>query len=171
MPIQSCLGQKRRLRNGYWSQRELGEDWLGESLRVVGMGFRVEFGNRQVVWGQGGRTTPAGGEGHRVRELGVVVSCGGSGENGWRTELDLSRRKPLDDHHRPATLRTEPKRSGFFGGGCFWLGLRLHHCEGLPAEWQESGPAPVGEKAEMANADEAFGKQVQQEAAQELIQR
>ncbi len=52
-----------------------------------------------------------------------------------------------------------------------WLGLRLHHCEGLPAKWQESGPAPVGEKAEMANADEAFGEQVQQEAAQELIER
>jgi len=51
------------------------------------------------------------------------------------------------------------------------LGLRLNHCESLPAKWQESGPPPVGEKAEVANADEAFGKQVQQEAAQKLIQR
>ena len=101
----------------------------------------------------------------------MVVSCGGSGEQGWRAELELGGAKPLDDHHRPATVRTEPKRSGFFGGGCFWLGLRLQHCEGLPAEWQESGPPPVGEKAEMANADEAFGEQVQQEAAQELIER
>ena len=30
---------------------------------------------------------------------------------------------------------------------------------------------PVGEESEIANADEAFGKHVQQEAAQELIQR
>jgi hypothetical protein len=28
----------------------------------------------------------------------------------------------------------------------------------LPAKWQESGPPPVGEEAEVANADEAFGK-------------
>jgi hypothetical protein len=124
-----------------------------------------------VVWGQAGRTTPAGGEGHRVRELGKVISCGGWGERGWRTELDLSRRKPLNDHHGPVTLGTEPEGFGFLGRGCFWLGLRLNHCEGLPAKWQESGPPPVGEKAEMANADEAFGEQVQQEAAQELIER
>ena len=106
-----------------------------------------------------------------MRELGKVVSCGGSGEKGWRAELELGGGKSLDDHHGPATVGTEPKRSGFLGGGCFWLGLRLNHCEGLPAKWQESGPPPVGEKAEMANADEAFGEQVQQEAAQELIER
>jgi hypothetical protein len=35
----------------------------------------------------------------------------------------------------------------------------------LKAERQESGAAPVGEEAEVANANEAFGKQVQQEAA------
>ena len=88
----------------------------------------------------------------------MVVSCGGSGEQGWRAELELGGAEP-------------PKRSGFLDGGGLWLGLRLQRCEGLPAEWQESGPPPVGEKAEMANADEAFGEQVQQEAAQELIQR
>ena len=95
-----------------------------------------------------------------MRELGKVVSCGGSDEKGWRTELDLSRGKPLDDHHGPATVGTEPERSGFLGGGGLWLGLRLNPCEGLPAKWQESGPPPVGEKAEVANADEAFGEQV-----------
>ena len=101
----------------------------------------------------------------------MVVSCGGSGEQGWRAELELGGAKPLDDHHRPATVRTEPKRSGFFRGGCFWLGLRLNHGEGLPAKRQHSSPPPVGEETEVANADEAFGKQVQQGAAQELIQR
>jgi hypothetical protein len=99
------------LGNSYWSRQERGEDWLGESLRVGGTGFWVEVGNGPLVWGQAGRSTPAGGEGHRVRELGKVVSCGGSGEKGWRTELDLSRRKSLDDHHRAATVGTEPERS------------------------------------------------------------
>jgi len=45
-----------------------------------------------------------------VRELGMVVSCGGSGEKGWRAELELGGAKPLDDHHGPATVGTEPKR-------------------------------------------------------------
>lgn len=36
-------------------------------------------------------------------ELGMVVSYGGSGEKGWRAELELSGRKSLDDHHRAAT--------------------------------------------------------------------
>jgi hypothetical protein len=40
----------------------------------------------------------------------------------------------------------------------------------LKAERQENGAVPVGEEAEVANADEAFGKQVQQEAAQKLIE-
>jgi hypothetical protein len=41
----------------------------------------------------------------------------------------------------------------------------------LKAEWQESGASPVGEEAEVADADEAFGQCVQQEAAQEFIER
>ena len=60
--------------NSYWSRQERGEDWLGESLRVVGTGFWVELGNGPLVRGQAGHTTPAGDEGHRVRELGKVVS-------------------------------------------------------------------------------------------------
>jgi hypothetical protein len=41
----------------------------------------------------------------------------------------------------------------------------------LRAKWQESGAAPVGEEAEVTDADEALGQCVQQEAAQELIDR
>jgi hypothetical protein len=40
----------------------------------------------------------------------------------------------------------------------------------LKAEGEDSGAPPVGEEAKVANADEAFGKQMQQEAAQELIE-
>ncbi len=39
------------------------------------------------------------------------------------------------------------------------------------AKRQESGTPTVGEEAEVADADETFGKQVQQEATQELIER
>jgi hypothetical protein len=90
----------------------------------------------------------------------MVVPCGGSGEKGWRAELELGGRKSLDDQHGPATVGTEPKRSGFLGGGCFGCGLRLNHGEGLPTKWQESGPPPVGEEAEVANAHEAFSTYV-----------
>ena len=57
------------------------------------------------------------------------------------------------------------------GGGCFWFCLRLHRTEKLKAKGQESGAPPVGQEAEVANANEPFGKHVQQEAAQELIER
>ena len=41
----------------------------------------------------------------------------------------------------------------------------------MKAKRQESGAAAIGEEAEMTDADEAFGEQVQQEAAQKLIER
>ena len=41
--------------------------------------------------------------------------------------------------------------------------------EGGEAQRQQNGAPSVGEDAEVADADEAFGEQVQQEAAQELI--
>ena len=39
----------------------------------------------------------------------------------------------------------------------------------MGTEWQDEGAAAVGEEAEVADAHEAAGKQVQEEAAQELI--
>ena len=98
-----------------------------------------------------------------MREGGRLISCGGSAEKGWRTELDLGRRKPLDDHHAPATFGTAPERARVLGKGCFWFDLRLRYrAEQLKAKRQGSGAAPVSEEAEMADADEAFGKQMQQ---------
>jgi hypothetical protein len=52
-----------------------------------------------------------------------------------------------------------------------WFGRRRYCAEYLKANRQESGASAVGQEAEVANADEAFGKQVQPEAAQELIER
>ena len=60
-----------------------------------------------------------GGEKHRVSEIGIVVSCGDTGERGWRAELDLGGGKSLDDHHPSATFGTEPKWAGFLGRGGF----------------------------------------------------
>ena len=59
---------------------------------------------------------------HRVREHGVVVSCG-SGEKRWRTKLELGRGEFLDDRHGTATLGTEPKRAGGLDQGSLWFGL------------------------------------------------
>ncbi len=112
-----------------------------------------------MVWGQEGRSTPAGGERHRVREIGIVVSWGGSGEQGWRTELELGSRKSLDDHHGAATLGTEPKRVPFLAKGRFWSRRWLHCVECLKAKRQESDAPAVGEEAKVANADKAFGEQ------------
>ena len=48
-------------------------------------------------------------------------------------------------------------------------GSALGVTEQLKAERQEGSALPVGEEAEVADAHEAFGKHVQQEAAQELL--
>jgi hypothetical protein len=48
----------------------------------------------------------------------------------------------------------------------WWYGGE--RCE---AQRQQRSPLAVGQEAEVADADEALGEQVEQEAAQELIQR
>ena len=106
------------------------ESRMGSVVVCVGVGARVlaEVENGWLVWGQIGRTTSAGGEMHRGRELGMVVSCGGSGEKGWRTELDLGGGESLDDRHGTATLGTEPKRAGGLDEGNVCFGLWRRYC-------------------------------------------
>jgi hypothetical protein len=59
-----------------------------------------------------------------VREVGTVVSCGCSGEKGWRAELDLGRGKSLDDHHLSAThLGLFPQFVDVLGSGLSWVRL------------------------------------------------
>jgi len=43
--------------------------------------------------------------------------------------------------------------------------------ESCETPWQQVGTPSVGEEAEVADADETLGEQMQQEAAQELIER
>lgn len=47
----------------------------------------------------------------------------------------------------------------------------LYGAEQLKAKRQESGTLAVGQKAEVADAYETSGEQVQQEATQELVER
>jgi hypothetical protein len=104
-------------------------------------------------------------------ELERVVSYG-SGDHGWRTKLDFDSREPFYDHHRSTTLGTAPEIAQVIGGGGVLFGLRfLCHAQQLKAKRQEGGASSVGQETEVADAHEAFGKQVQQEAAQELIER
>ena len=97
-----------------------------------------------------------------------VASCR-SRESRWRTKLDFSSGESFDDHHRPTTFGARPKIART-GGGDFLLGLRCR-AEQLEAEWQGGGTFAVGQEAEVADAHETFREQVQQEAAQELIER
>src|SRR5713226_8934570 len=102
----------------------------------------------------------------KVFVLWTAVSCGSRDQDRWRTELDLGGSKSFEDHHRPATLGTEPKRARFLGSGCFLLCLQLlYRAEQLKAKRQERGASPIGEEAEVPDADEALRKHVQQEAA------
>jgi hypothetical protein len=100
-------------------------------------------------------------------ELGVVVSCGTCVRKGRRTELDLGRGEPFDHSHRSTTARAGPesesRRSPWRGVG-HWVRLR-RSVQYLRTEWQERGAAAVGQIAEIANANKAGRKQMQEEAA------
>ena len=69
-------------------------------------------------------------------------------------------------------MGAEPQIARWIIQGCFWWGLRWgQQAEHFKAKRQERGASPVGEEAEVPDADEASGEQVQQEAAQELIEQ
>ena len=86
--------------------------------------------------------------------------------------MELGRSKSFEDHHGAATLGTAPKWIRRLGWRRFWFGWRRLFCVELSiTKRQERGAPPVGKEAKVADADEAFGQHVQQEAAQELIER
>jgi hypothetical protein len=86
-----------------------------------------ELEARSLVDGQRKRTRPVGAGRHRASEIGMGVSCRGSGEPGWRTKLELGRGKSLDDHDGAATFGTAPKRGRFLGSRCLLFYLRLRY--------------------------------------------
>ena len=99
----------------------------------------------------------------------VLVSCGDRAPTWRRTELDLRSCKLFDDQHRPTTFGAKPSivRTG---GGYLWLGMWCR-AEQLKAKWQGGGTSAIGQEAEVTDAHETFGEQMQQETAQELIKR
>ena len=110
-------------------------------------------------------------EAREVFELERVVSCC-SGDRRWRTKLNFSSGEPFDDHHRPTTLGAAIKIRRVFGRGSLVFGLWfLCRAEQLKAKRQESGTLAVGQETEVTNAHETLGEQVQEEAAQELVDR
>ena len=86
--------------------------------------------------------------------------------------MDFRSGESFDDHHRPTTLGTRPKIARVVGARAVLFGRgSCSRAEQLKAKWQGSGAFAIGQEAEVPDAHEAFGEQVQQEAAQELIER
>ena len=77
--------------------------------------------------GQPGRTAPAGGGRHPLREIVMGNSCSGSDARRRKTKLELGSSKSLDDHHGAATLGTAPKRARFLDSRCLLFYLRLFY--------------------------------------------
>jgi hypothetical protein len=83
--------------------------------------------------------------------------------------LDFCSGEPFNDHHRSTTHGAAPK---IVRARDVLIGLCFRWCiEQFKTKRQESGASPVGQETEMADAHEVFGQQVQQEAAQEFIER
>jgi hypothetical protein len=87
-----------------------------------------------------------------------------------RSEKELRGREPFDDAHRSTAGRTVPERARLVRGSrCRRRGHVSRATKQLEAERQEGGALPIGGEAEVADAHEAARQQVQEEAAQELI--
>jgi len=85
--------------------------------------------------------------------------------------LELCGCKSFDDGHRSAALGTAPQRVQGRSVRGFRFVFRWSGMESGEAPWQQVGTSSVGEEAKVADADETLGEQMQQEAAQELIER
>jgi hypothetical protein len=78
-------------------------------------------------------------------------------------EVKLSTRNPFDDQHGAGAGGTT-QQVGCFGAIC------ARNCaEQLAAACEGVFPPSVGEEAEVADADQAFGQNVKKKSAQELI--
>ena len=83
--------------------------------------------------------------------------------------MDFDGGESFDDHHRSTTFGTAPEIVRIRGA---LIGLRfLCRAEQVKAKRQESGASPVGQETKVADAHKTFGEQVQEEAAQEFINR
>ena len=101
---------------------------------------------------------------------GRVISCRRGQERG-RTELELCGCESFDNGHRSAALGTAPQRVHCRSGRGFRFVFRWSGVEGVEAPWQQGGASSVGEEAEVADADEALGEQMKEEATEKLIAR
>ena|SRR5713226_2482071 len=99
--------------------------------------------------------------------MSIDVSCGDDIPGRRRTELEFRSCKSFDDQHRPTTFGAKPSIART-GGGYLCLSL-CSRAEQLKAKWQSCGTSAVGQEAEVTDAHETLGEQMQQEAAQELI--
>jgi hypothetical protein len=159
-----------------WAERDAAEAGASESFdravrgccRVVTfvMTRRVKL---RVVRGQD--TSRRGAAKHAKFRNGIGTSCCSHRQLGWGAELDLSSCESFDDYHGTAALGTDPRGVHVLGGGCCCSGLRWCGVECCQAERQKLSSAATGEETKVANADETFRQQMQQEATQELIER
>ena len=85
-----------------------------------------------------------------------------------RAQCELSWRNALDDLHGSATEWADPERWPRCDRLSRWFRYGVEQAQ---AERQQLRALAVGEEAEVANAHEAGWQQVQQEAAQELVNR
>ena len=87
-----------------------------------------------------------------------------------RSEEELRGGEAHDNMHRSAAERTLPQRvngqRGGRGGACCWL---IELLEQSGTKRKEFCSLPIGEEAEVADEHKAARQQVQEEAAQELI--
>jgi hypothetical protein len=102
----------------------------------------------------------------------AVGSCSAPVWLRWRAKQELSGGDSLDNVHRSAADWTVPEQGSLFGRRlCCRRCVLLYAAEQLEAQRQQGTAVPIGEKSEVANSYKARRQQMDQKAAQELIDR
>jgi len=98
-----------------------------------------------------------------------VDSCGAPAAMRRGSEKKLRGGEALDNLHGSAAKRTSPQRVNGQrrrgGAGCWRMGL----LEQARTEWKEFRSPPVSKKSKVADAHKAVRQQMEQKAAQELV--
>ena len=161
-------------REGCRSSRDSSRPLEEEPGHLCKDGSRAEVslgGNRKKMSGRNGDTLRRDALKRADSAVcGRVISCS-RGQERWGTELELCGSESLDNGHRSAALGTAPQRVGSRSHRSFRFVFRGNSVESGEASRQQGGAPSVGEEAEVADADEALGEQVKEEATQELIAR
>src|SRR5260370_10941438 len=116
MQIQSREGRASRCAEAVRRSARDSATWAGAGRRARQPQTENAEKREEEICSAARRRPTNRAEARSVSELWRVVSCGSGDQEGRRTELDFTSRKPFDDQHWSTAFGAEPKLTCVMGG-------------------------------------------------------